>query len=202
MEKELNSVAPQSKIRRRERKATQKKRRLHTMKPLPEAEDLVDLQKLEQLASLGLSLAHLAWSFGISSNRFTVILRRRTDFVEAIQRGVAKRAAILQNRLLQLMDEGNVAAVIFGLKQMGYVERVYDPTRHLIDTQSEEAAEPAEGAVQSHGVLVVPAVDDSMEEWEKGASVRQAKLIEHGGRSQGVDRTAGQPSGLPPVPVS
>lgn len=74
---------------------------------------LIDLVEVERLAGLGLSPAEIAVTLGVCEK---TIARRKKDsaaFASAIQKGRAKAAAVVSNKLFKLCDQGHLNAIIW-----------------------------------------------------------------------------------------
>lgn len=79
----------------------------------------IDIDKVEALASRGLSLEQIAASMGIS---YKTLARRRSESSElsdAIKRGKDKGVAVIANKLFEAAKNGNTPAMIFFLKVQG-----------------------------------------------------------------------------------
>lgn len=76
----------------------------------------IDLEEVERLASLGLTMDQIAAALGIGTR---TLERRKADLAEmaeAIKAGQAKGIATIANALWQNANGGNVTAQIFFLK--------------------------------------------------------------------------------------
>ncbi len=79
----------------------------------------IDLEKVEELASLGLSEQQIADSLGISRSTLS---RRKNDnetFDTALRKGKAKGLVKVSNALMQQVEKGSLRATIFYLKCRG-----------------------------------------------------------------------------------
>jgi len=79
----------------------------------------IDLEKVEELASLGLSEQQIADSLGISRSTLS---RRKNDnetFDTALRKGKAKALVKVSNALMQQVEKGSLRAIIFYLKCRG-----------------------------------------------------------------------------------
>ncbi len=79
----------------------------------------IDLEKVEELASLGLSEQQIADSLGISRSTFS---RRKNDnetFDTALRKGKAKAIVKVSSALMQQVEKGSLRAIIFYLKFRG-----------------------------------------------------------------------------------
>ena len=79
----------------------------------------IDLEKVEELASLGLSEQQIADSLGISRSTLS---RRKNDnetFDTALRKGKAKGLVKVSNALMQQVEKGSLRAIIFYLKCRG-----------------------------------------------------------------------------------
>lgn len=80
----------------------------------------IDAKKVEALAAMGLNQKEICAAMGIS---YHVMRNRRNEATpasklieEALEIGKAKGVAKVANKLMQMVDEGNVTATIFYLK--------------------------------------------------------------------------------------
>lgn len=93
------------------------------MKTKPKIE--LDIQKVEELAGLGLTREEIALSLGVS---YSTLNRRAKEFEEvetAIQRGRALANIKVAGELMKAIEEGNVTAIIFYLKtRAGWTEKI------------------------------------------------------------------------------
>ena len=74
---------------------------------------LIDLAEVERLAGLGLSQEEIAVSLGICVK---TLIRRKKDsaaFASAIQKGRARAAAVVSNKLFTLCGKGRLNAIIW-----------------------------------------------------------------------------------------
>lgn len=92
----------------------------------------LNLSKVEELASLGLTHEQIADSLGISQT--TLYTRKKSeDFAGAIKKGQAKGIAHVTNKLREQIDEGNMTAAIFFLKtRAGWKETQVIENNHKI----------------------------------------------------------------------
>lgn len=93
------------------------------MKTKPKIE--LDIQKVEELAGLGLTREEIALSLGVS---YSTLNRRAKEFEEvetAIQRGRALANIKVAGELMKAIEGGNVTAIIFYLKtRAGWTEKI------------------------------------------------------------------------------
>lgn len=76
----------------------------------------IDLDKVEELASKGLTIEQIAASLGISDRTLYSKKKRYAEIADAIKKGQAAGIATIANKLFQKAMGGNVAAMIFFLK--------------------------------------------------------------------------------------
>lgn len=76
----------------------------------------VDLQKIEALAQRGLTLEQIAAALGISARTLHRRKAAMADVAGAIEKGQALGIAHVTNKLMELINGGNVVAAIFYLK--------------------------------------------------------------------------------------
>ena len=79
----------------------------------------LDLQRVEALASRGLTLEQIAASLGIDASTLHRKKARMPELQDAIKRGQSKGISLIANRLFEKAKGGNVAAMIFFLKARG-----------------------------------------------------------------------------------
>lgn len=83
----------------------------------------IDLSRVEELASQGLTLVQISSALGVGETTFYDRKKCSKDFEEAIKKGKAKGIAHVTNKLRAQTDEGNTTATIFFLKtQAGWKE--------------------------------------------------------------------------------
>ena len=76
----------------------------------------VDLAKVERLASQGLKFDQIAEDLDIAINTFYRRKQQFREFSQAVKRGRAQFHDTLSRRYVDLVREGNVAAIIYGTK--------------------------------------------------------------------------------------
>ncbi len=76
----------------------------------------IDLAKVERLASQGLNFDQIAEDLDIAINTFYRRKRQFREFSHALKRGRAQFRDTLSRRFVDLVREGNVAAVIYATK--------------------------------------------------------------------------------------
>lgn len=79
----------------------------------------IDIAKVEELASKGLTLEQIASSLGICVRTLGRRKREMSDLSDAIKRGRDRGIAKIANKLFEAASEGNVGAMIFYLKSQG-----------------------------------------------------------------------------------
>ena len=83
----------------------------------------IDLNKVESLAANGLTQEQIAAALGISESLLYQQKRENEEFAEAIKRGKAKGIALVTNKLMESIKNGNMTGMIFFLKtQAGWKE--------------------------------------------------------------------------------
>lgn len=115
----------------------------------------LNLAKVEELSSLGLTHEQIADSLGISQT--TLYSRKKSeDFADAIKKGQAKGIAHVTNKLRAQIDEGNITATIFFLKtRAGWKETQVIENNHNISPLKslselfEERAEDGEKTISA-----------------------------------------------------
>ena len=76
----------------------------------------IDLNKIEELASQGMTHDQIAYSLGIGSSTLYTQKAKNEEIKEAIKRGQAKGIQQITNALFQNAKEGNLGAQVFYLK--------------------------------------------------------------------------------------
>lgn len=76
----------------------------------------IDLNEVERLAGLGLTMEQIAASLGISRTTLQTRKAESEQFAQAIQKGQASGIATIANALWENARGGNVTAQIFFLK--------------------------------------------------------------------------------------
>lgn len=79
----------------------------------------IDLEKVEELASHGLTMEQIATSLGITDRTLYRRKKLESEISEAIKRGRRKGIATIANKLYASAEGGNMAAMIFFLKTQG-----------------------------------------------------------------------------------
>lgn len=79
----------------------------------------IDYKNVEILAGRGLTQAQIALALGISEATLYARKRESEDFADAIKRGRAKAIGVVSGKLQELINEGNLGAIIFYLKAQG-----------------------------------------------------------------------------------
>lgn len=107
----------------------------------------IDYNKVEELASKGLTQAQIATSLGISVR--TLYTKKKTEklFAEALERGQTRGIVEVTNRLFEQAMEGNTTAIIFYLKaRAGWAEKMNvsvggngEPIKHEVTTDELKA---------------------------------------------------------------
>jgi len=83
----------------------------------------IDLKQVESLAANGLTQEQIAAALGISESTLHKRKQENTDFTAAIKRGKAKGIALVTNKLMESIKDGNMTGMIFFLKtQAGWKE--------------------------------------------------------------------------------
>ena len=84
-------------------------------KPKIQVDD-VTLKKVETLAAQGLTEKQIYQSMGVSHDTFYRCKREKPELSDALKRGQSKGIAVVTNALFTKCREGNIAAMIFYLK--------------------------------------------------------------------------------------
>ena len=83
----------------------------------------IDLKQVESLAANGLTQEQIAAALGISESTLHKRKQENTEFTAAIKRGKAKGIALVTNKLMESIKNGNMTGMIFFLKtQAGWKE--------------------------------------------------------------------------------
>lgn len=83
----------------------------------------LDLQKVEELAGLGLTRAEVALSLGVSYSTLNRRMKDSDDFAEAVKKGRAKANIFVGGQLMEKIRNGDTTAIIFYLKtRAGWTE--------------------------------------------------------------------------------
>lgn len=84
----------------------------------------IDLNRVEALASRGLSEEQIAQSLGISRSTLNNRKAESEQFVQAIKKGKAQGIAYVAGKLQKKIEEGDMTAIIFFLKtRAGWSEK-------------------------------------------------------------------------------
>ena len=85
----------------------------------------IDFNKVEALASRGLTSHEVARCLGISPTTYFAKQRESEEFAQAIKNGKAKGIQAISNALFESAKSGNTTAQIFFLKaQAGWKDRI------------------------------------------------------------------------------
>jgi transcriptional regulator with XRE-family HTH domain len=76
----------------------------------------IDLDKVEELASLGLSEQQIADSLGISRSTLSRRKKDNETFDTALRKGKAKAIVKVSSALMQEVEKGSIRAITFYLK--------------------------------------------------------------------------------------
>ena len=79
----------------------------------------LDLEKVEELASKGLTLEQIAHATGMNARTLYTKRKRHEEVRNAIDRGAAKGIEVIANELFTAAKNGNITAQIFYLKARG-----------------------------------------------------------------------------------
>lgn len=103
----------------------------------------IDLEEVERLASLGLTMEQIAASLGISRTTLQTRKRESEQFAQAIEKGQAKGISEVANALWCNATGGNVTAQIFFLKA-----RAKWKDRHEGEPEDGDEAQPVSVTVE------------------------------------------------------
>jgi hypothetical protein len=78
-----------------------------------------DLEKIEALAGQGLTQEEIALTFGLRKTAWYNMITKNPEMRERIERGRARTLAAVSGKLMQLVNKGNLSAIIFYLKTKG-----------------------------------------------------------------------------------
>lgn len=85
--------------------------------------DDLKYQHIQNMAGLGLTIEQIAHYYGISSVTFHKMKRKDKEIENRIKKGKSAAIVTVSGRLMQLINEGNLTAIIFYLKtQAGWKE--------------------------------------------------------------------------------
>lgn len=85
----------------------------------------IDLTKVTELAKRGLTQEQIATALGISPTTLYARKKESKEFEEAIKRGQAQGIAVVTNKLMEQILDGNITAMIFYLKAKAGWKEVY-----------------------------------------------------------------------------
>lgn len=83
----------------------------HMEQPMSRTRIPIDLSRVEELASQGLSQTEICVSLGISEDTLGRRKKDSADFAEALRRGKTKAATVVSSKLFEMAAAGNVAAI-------------------------------------------------------------------------------------------
>lgn len=84
----------------------------------PKKKEITDemLPKIEELAGLGFTQENIYNYFGMSCDTWYKRVKEKPEIAEAIKRGKAKTLANVTGKLMELVNQKNLGAIIFYLK--------------------------------------------------------------------------------------
>jgi len=106
--------------------------------------DAEDLKKCTALAGLGLTNQQVAAYFGMGKSSFQEKIKRYPGLCAAMKKGRASRVAQVSGKLMQLIDGGNLTAIIFYLKTQGRWKEANEHTVFEDDDEEKTVAERLE----------------------------------------------------------
>ena len=96
-----------------------------------------DLEKVKQLAAIGLNNEQIARALGISPTTLYERKAEYAEFAEAIKDGAAIGVATIGNALFQSAKNGNTTAQVFFMKCRGGMHETVINDTHITFTQEE-----------------------------------------------------------------
>ena len=95
------------------------------------------LEKVEKLASQGMTKRQIAHCLGICEGTLYSKIKQNDEFLKALKRGKAKGIALVTEELQNLVAERNITGIIFYLKcQAGWKEAKDKPKDHQSESES------------------------------------------------------------------
>ena len=74
------------------------------------------IEEIKILAGKGLNIGQLRSYYDIKVDRWLAILQREPEVAEAVSTGKAKTVSFVAGKLMELVQKGNLSAIIFWLK--------------------------------------------------------------------------------------
>jgi len=147
--------------------------------------------EVEKYAALGMNLTQIGAMFGITPEAMRLQIGRHAELRDSYYKGRARGVAVVASRLLRNIDDGNVAAQIFYLKnQAGWADDWANRKPDVISGENTESDETSDRS--RYGVLLLPATDASGDSWEKRARDYYSGLAsDSGGGTRARDDKSG-----------
>lgn len=147
-------------------------------------------EEVEKYAALGMNVTQIGAMFGITADALRLHLSKHPELRDSYYKGRARGVAVVASRLLRNIDDGNVAAQIFYLKNhAGWAD---DWNNRKPDVVSGEGTEADDTSDRSRfGVLLLPMPETSGESWEKRARDYYTGLANGSGGGTTDDKPAG-----------
>ena len=88
--------------------------------------ETINFDHVKQMASQGMSRGQIGAYFGITGQRVGQLIKENPDLEEAFESGLAVGINRASNKLMELIEAGNIVAILFYLKcQAGWMEQQY-----------------------------------------------------------------------------
>ena len=88
--------------------------------------ETINFDHVKQMASQGMSRGQIGAYFGITGQRVGQLIKENPDLEEAFESGLAVGINRASNKLMELIDAGNIVAILFFLKCQGkWMEQQY-----------------------------------------------------------------------------
>ena len=88
--------------------------------------ETLDLEALKQMAAQGMSRQQIGSYYGVTGQWIGKLIKKHPELEEAFNAGLAQGINRASNKLMELIEAGNIVAILFYLKcQAGWMEQQY-----------------------------------------------------------------------------
>lgn len=88
--------------------------------------ETIDLDAIKAMAAQGMSRQQIGSYYGVTGQWIGKLIKKHPELEEAFNAGLAQGINRASNKLMELIDAGNIVAILFYLKcQAGWMEQQY-----------------------------------------------------------------------------